>query len=238
MIFPLSGGGSGEVISVISATYPVGSTCTATDGKNTITAPDTSGSVIFNVEPGTWTVTATDGTESDSETVEITAEGQVLSVELSYWDGSIYDSGNEYTAYTGGWSVSGKQGWDASFQSHNREGSKDGNELYVWVRRTGDPAWVRTTEKVSLAGVSKIEATVTAQSHSSSWGGNERCRLVVSANSDLSSPIASLQPSNSNAQTLSLSVSTTGSYYVGLYAKTGTASTASMTCSKIRLVMG
>ena len=69
----------------INLTYPEGSTCTATDGTTTLSAPDTSGTwacVVPNA--GDWTVTATDGTDTATETVTITAEGQVETVELSY----------------------------------------------------------------------------------------------------------------------------------------------------------
>lgn len=90
MIINMSGGGgSTELFAAIAATYPEGSICTATNGTEVLTAPNTNGSVIFAIPepetlPETWTVTSTDGTSSKSETVEITTEGQVESVELSY----------------------------------------------------------------------------------------------------------------------------------------------------------
>lgn len=69
----------------INVTYPAGSVCTATDGVTTLTAPDTSGSWACVVpNGGTWTVTATDGASTKAETVDITQEGQELSIELSY----------------------------------------------------------------------------------------------------------------------------------------------------------
>ena len=80
-----NGGGSAKVFAVIGVTYPGGSTCTATDGTTTLSAPDTSGTwacVVPNA--GTWTVTATNGTDTATETVTISAEGQVETVELSY----------------------------------------------------------------------------------------------------------------------------------------------------------
>lgn len=69
----------------INVTYPSGSTCTATDGTTTLTAPDTSGTwacVVPNV--GTWTVAATDGNDSTNKSVSITADGQTENVVLSY----------------------------------------------------------------------------------------------------------------------------------------------------------
>lgn len=69
----------------IHVTYPVGSTCTATDGVTTLTAPDTSGAwdcVVPNA--GTWTVRITDGAQSDAKTVTITENGKIESAWLSY----------------------------------------------------------------------------------------------------------------------------------------------------------
>ena len=69
----------------IHVTYPAGSTCTATDGVTTLTAPDTSGSwdcVVPNA--GTWTVACTNGTKTTEETVTITENSQSVSLELSY----------------------------------------------------------------------------------------------------------------------------------------------------------
>lgn len=69
----------------INITYPAGSTCTCSDGTTTLSAPDTSGTwacIVPNV--GTWTVTSTSGTETDSKSVTITTDGQSISVELSY----------------------------------------------------------------------------------------------------------------------------------------------------------
>lgn len=66
----------------INVTYPAGSTCTATDGETTLTAPDTSGTwdcVVPNA--GTWTVTET--TNNRSATVEITSDGQKENINLT-----------------------------------------------------------------------------------------------------------------------------------------------------------
>ena len=69
----------------INITYPAGSTCTCSDGTTTLSAPDTSGTWACIVpNAGTWTVTSTSGTETDSKSVTITTDGQSISVELSY----------------------------------------------------------------------------------------------------------------------------------------------------------
>lgn len=79
------GGGGGDAYAVISVTYPAGSTCTCTKGSTTLRAVGTSGLYNFLVpESGSWTVSCTNGTDSDSKTVSITAQYEIVDVELSY----------------------------------------------------------------------------------------------------------------------------------------------------------
>lgn len=81
----MGGGGSTKLFAAIGVTYPEGSTVTCTNGAKTLTAKTTTGQWLFAIpEAGTWTVTATDGTNSKSQSVSITTEGQLESVELSY----------------------------------------------------------------------------------------------------------------------------------------------------------
>lgn len=90
----LSGGGSDKLFAAIGVTYPAGSTVTCTNGTKTLKAKTTSGQWVFAIpEAGTWTVTATDGTNTKSQSVSITSEGQLETVTLSYqlvlFDGGI-----------------------------------------------------------------------------------------------------------------------------------------------------
>lgn len=89
----------------INITYPSGSTCTATDGVTSYSAPDTSGTWTLTVpNTGTWTLSCANGTDSDSESVEITAEGQSVNVELMYrliiFDGT-WHKGYQFEAISG-----------------------------------------------------------------------------------------------------------------------------------------
>lgn len=89
----LSGGGSGKLFAAIGVTFPANATLTCTNGTKTLTAKTTSGQWVFAIpEAGTWTVTATQGTNSKSQSVEITAEGQNVSVKLAY-EFVLFDNG-------------------------------------------------------------------------------------------------------------------------------------------------
>ena len=87
----VGGGGSAKVAAFINVTYPTGSTCICTDGSKTLKLKDTSGQGLFYVPYiGQWTVMCYDGLDFDSsvnkksESVEITSEGQSVSMTLSY----------------------------------------------------------------------------------------------------------------------------------------------------------
>lgn len=78
-------GGVGTPFAVIGVTYPEGSTCTCSDGTKTLTAKGTSGRAIFNIPyAATWTVSCTNGEDTASMAVPITAKVQVATTTLVY----------------------------------------------------------------------------------------------------------------------------------------------------------
>lgn len=135
LVFNMVGGGSGggsDTYAFIIVTYPAGSTCTASNGTKTLTAPDTSGSVVFDIPtpsstPESWTVTATDGVNMVTETVSITYDGQSVSVNLGYWGGikCIYNTSDpawtregayaNYTATASVGTVAGSSSFDSVY---------------------------------------------------------------------------------------------------------------------------
>lgn len=85
MIFNVtSGGGSGQLKSAIIVTAPTGSTVTATSGGTVKNAAEKNGVWTFQrLDLGAWTITATKGGETDTQTVNITAIN-VYRVTLAY----------------------------------------------------------------------------------------------------------------------------------------------------------
>lgn len=70
-------------IATIIATYPSGATCTCVGGGETLTA--TGSPYTFNVHSAdTYTITATDGTHTQTASVTITTDGQSESVTLTF----------------------------------------------------------------------------------------------------------------------------------------------------------
>lgn len=92
----------------INITYPAGSTCTATNGTTTLTAPDTTGSWACIVpNAGTWTITATNGTDTATASVTITEDGQSKSVTLTYRLPYFYYNGSKNVTLSGAYTDSG-----------------------------------------------------------------------------------------------------------------------------------
>ena len=125
----------------INVTYPAGSTCKATHTDGIVlNAPDTSGTWACVVpKSGTWTILAQDTSAGKSKSVDvnITTDGQSERVTLSYWDGTLFDNGNQYSEITGGWTgVSGnklvsKNG--VAWVSNNKISVKDFNTIHFIV---------------------------------------------------------------------------------------------------------
>ena len=81
--------GGGSSFAAIQVTYPAGSVCTCSNGTKTMTAKTTTGKYTFFIPkvtlPSTWTLSCSQGTDSDSQTATITAEGDLLTVILAYY---------------------------------------------------------------------------------------------------------------------------------------------------------
>lgn len=140
----------------IAITYPAGSVCTCAKDSTTFTAPDTSGLWTCTVpSTGTWTVSCTDGTDSDSKTVDITTDGQSASVELLYAY-ILYDAAKNIK--TGGWTDKGYGNhtvtWgDTELIIHSRP---DAGPSVAWDAN----AYVYTSD-LDLTDYSTAEITVT-----------------------------------------------------------------------------
>ena len=136
------GGGGTKLFAAIGVTYPAGSTLTCTNGTKTLKAKTTSGQWVFAIpEAGTWTVTATDGTSTKSESVSITTEGQSVKVELNYrlW---LYKDGEQKVAWAG-YDQGGVNG--ATLQSG-----------YMRIIPNGYKPYLYTPDKVNTAGYSTL----------------------------------------------------------------------------------
>lgn len=217
----------------INITYPAGSTCTCSDGTTTLSAPDTSGTWACIVpNAGTWTAAATDGVENTSESVSITADGQTVAVELSYYT-YLFKPNTDTTNVTGGWQLNSKGSLDSA-----------GDQLVATFTNPynhGEIFSVATINKIDFTEFTTLVAT---------------CKAAVEGNSAPSSAtfaVASTQSGFNNAGTTSTKVASTtfsnstntvtidvsrisGSYYVTFVVELPNYQTGTLTVDEVKLM--
>lgn len=203
-ILGVAGSASGEIFSIIAVTYPEGSVCTCSNNTTTMAAKDTSGKALFNVTVGEWTVTATDGDKTKSQTVSITADGQIENVTISY----VIDLINS-NDITGGWSVGYNQNSTPTITT-------DVDKITVSSKSTNtyqeNICTAVTKNSIDLSGRTQITVNVTDVKVLEL--GEILVGLVKNRTS--SSLVSSVKITAKNEYSLSI---TPGSYYVAIYIK-------------------
>jgi hypothetical protein len=75
---------AGASFGTIAVSYPSGSICTCTCGSTVITAPDTTGLVVFKVSSaGTWNVKSTNGTQTATKDIVIPNDGEKFNTAIT-----------------------------------------------------------------------------------------------------------------------------------------------------------
>ena len=213
----------------ISVTYPSGSVCTCThsDKGKVLTAKDTSGSWIFVVPyGGTWTVKSTQGSNSASQNVSITAEGQTQSVTLSYWNGELFVSGvGQYTDKTGGWALYRQNSYVTGTVSNTE--LKVGYTVNTVENGSGH---VYTKKAVDFTGFTKLNATVSLTKRAG-WSDSAWIAITRSGTQVAGVDISNRNTSSYNG-TVSLSISGLSNGVVELHIYNSTLRTTKVWMSK------
>lgn len=220
--------GGTELFAAIVAYYPTGSTIKCISGNIELSPVGTDGQCVFAIpKAGTWTVTAILGTETASDTVVITTEGQFESVVLSYRL-VLFDNGDQNTKVTGGWSNSGYT--DAKYDRSNSKVTI-GSKIVCSVDGYNDLSGIAgTANKVSLNNVKSI--TIDGNLSEAYKGVYDEYYIGFSSSKAISSFVASVKITEAGNFTKSLDVSAlTGSYYVVVAAmRTNAYCTEKYTC--------
>lgn len=184
----------------IHVTYPAGSTCTATDGVTTLTAPDTSGTWECGVpNAGTWTVSLDSGLY---DTVTVASNGEEHTIDKWY----LYNAGDEYSTATGGWDKWGEGTVVKNVDSIQFVAKKDTGNTYGYVLGTGN-AIKLTGFKQVLAKVACPDSTYKSLYTVSIFKSKSHTDRVAYKT------IVGLQDA---WVTLDLSTLTDGEYYIGV----------------------
>lgn len=156
-------GGLAAAFAVISVTYPEGSTCTCTNGTKTLKAKDTSGRFLFMIpQEGEWIATATDGVDTVSRAVTITARGQSEFLHLRY-PLYLYRRGDQCPLITGGWK--GANEFTSSTAAGSFRATNEGSYQYLAVVNVYNASYgAVTTALVDMTGYTTLHAKVSTQS--------------------------------------------------------------------------
>ena len=177
-------------VATINVTYPAGSTCTATDGVTTITAPDTSGTWVCGVpNTGTWTLKIENGA---SNTVTVSNGGRYT---VNKW--YFYKNGTKFVPF--------EVEKSASFESSN---------IKFDAATAGDACAVTSTNKISIKNCSNLVFIINV---TKKVGNNPGARfgLVNSKTINDDTTVAYRATNSTGSQTITVSISSiSGSYYV------------------------
>lgn len=201
----------------INITYPAGSTCTCSDGTTTLSAPDTSGTWACIVpNAGTWTVTSTSGTETDSKAVTITTDGQSTSVELSYAL-FLFKPNAPSDIIAGEWEIPG-----------NGTATAEAELTVKSVNAYGDyKTWpARTKGQIDLTEYSTLQATCKAS------GGSKTKLEVYSGSSAVASAAIGAELTTVTVDISALS----GLHSIGFSGKHSAYETITYTATEIKLL--
>lgn len=193
----------------INITYPAGSTCTATDGVTTLTAPDTSGvwaCVVPNA--GTWIVSCTGYIPKKS--VAITHSGQTENV--VYY--TLYSLGDTNTGIAAiGWAFQWGQIPLAPTVEHNN----DGLTITLGGKSDGGYNGVAYFPKINLTGFSTISVDISTNNVNTAFGSAYILGVWGNVGSGYYPSTAVAKKNISNGtNTIILDVtSLNGDYYIG-----------------------
>ena len=168
------------IMAIINTIYPPGFTCTCTDGTTTLTASDTSGTYAFNLpSAGTWTVSATDGTSTYSDSV-ITVVGQSYSVAVGV--AYIKVNTNDGASVT----INLNNQYSQTKTATNGVANFEVNHLGEWtVKSTWDSKEYTRTVTVNAYGSEFTETfTYSATITVNCSGGSSTYPMTVSATTD------------------------------------------------------
>lgn len=209
MIIPVTISKSGgSAFGYIVASFPTtAASCTCSSGGTVLEADEAGlarGQFVFEVPAaGTWIVTISNGTDTKSESVSITAAGQAEKVTLAFWNGELYDAGNQYTNITGGWIRHGNGG-TVTFNDDN---------IYLATLQDYSFGTVDTTNAVDLSDFATLKVTASTTNRQYMLG-----KVILytknTAGKETIAASASLDSSSTETVT-SLDVSVlSGAYYV------------------------
>lgn len=245
LVLNMVGGGGGSLSAtdaLLRVQAPAGSTVTITKGSTTKTDQgheNADDSTVYDYyfiihqsqfdSTTPWTVTATLGTQTASDTVLI-SENAEYDIELSYGF-YLYNNGDLRTAVTGGWSYAAFLS-TSNYSAGTLDTAYNGTTCYLSASGQNRQISAVTVNKIDVTDYNALRIEVSDYTFA---GSGYRELDLVSSRGNVSSPAA--QVNIDSTGTFSIDVSSiTGSYYIGLYLNSGSAGSCAIGFTKMYLV--
>lgn len=245
LVLNMVGGGGGSLSAtdaLLRVQAPAGSTVTITKGSTTKTDQgheNADDSTVYDYyfiihqsqfdSTTPWTVTATLGTQTASDTVLI-SENAEYDIELSYGF-YLYNNDDLRTAVTGGWSYAAFLS-TSNYSAGTLDTAYNGTTCYLSASGQNRQISAVTVNKIDVTDYNALRIEVSDYTFA---GSGYRELDLVSSRGNVSSPAA--QVSIDSTGTFSIDVSSiTGSYYIGLYLNSGSAGSCAIGFTKMYLV--
>ena len=226
-------GAGGETASIFVTGLSETDTITATNGSDTkigvwTTKDSVSGFLIDKIkEYSTWTVVATNITDTISETVLVDSASE-YSIEMRYPQ-YLYRDGNYYTEITGGF-YSNTSWWNTTNRGTATKNAN--NSITIACPNNYYFICYTTRNKIDVSNFSTLNLNVL----SASWFGTgyRGMYLVSNPNDDSTSVVERVNFDATGIHTMNVS-NITGSYYVALYGNSQDSGACSMAFDKLWL---
>lgn len=236
------GGGLSSTDALLRVQAPAGSTVTITKGSTTKTDQgheNADDSTVYDYyfiihqsqfdSTTPWTVTATLGTQTASDTVLI-SENAEYDIELSYGF-YLYNNGDLRTAVTGGWSYAAFLS-TSNYSAGTLDTAHNGTTCYLSANGTNLQISAVTVNKIDVTDYNALRIEVSDYTFA---GSGYRELDLVSSRGSVSSPAAQVRIESTGTFSVDVS-SITGSYYIGLYLNSGSAGSCAIGFTKMYLV--
>ena len=155
----------------IKVEYPEGDKCTCINNntQKVLTSKGIDKWIFPIPEVGVWKVISLNQNTEEEAFQDITVEeNQLYDIVLSHWDGTLFELGDQYEKYTGGWSGVAKKHSSAWINAGTPQVSiTANNNLRIYFSAEGKSGAVQINKDIDLTKWNKFCIAITSDSSSS-----------------------------------------------------------------------
>ena len=143
--------------------------------------------------------------------VDKTAKSYQNGAWVDWWNGHLYEYGNQYESFTGGWTSTGYKG-----HNYNTQSTFNDDNIYIYATSGSAVGGVGTANKIDLSGRTKLKLLYDA----SSANGSHLSVLKNKSDDIANAPLAKATLVTGNSKTVTLDITDIAEGYVAITSKT------------------